>query len=275
MVISFCKLSLGYLNNKIMKAIIKLTLVSLSLIVCSCGTHRVYTTASYGSIKSYTDKPLYNGTKEHATYVTGDISMGKHEQNDGADFYDAKTLVSGSIYRSTSGKFYNYYYGGGLTYGRYRFTKGFDNLIGNRERQNFYNINLKTGLNFTYNRPKMEYRFIGVEFTYLNEFGPYQDKLDVLDKSGNNGFEIINVKSMFTYNIYSEYVFKKPNSDRGLIIGFYFGDLLNYDARKYGYKADYSGFSIGLKLNRSTISLITESGNGNINSTKFGFTYQL
>ena len=269
------KVSLAQLKQQIMKTIIKLTLVTLSLLVSSCGTHRVYTTGSYASVKSYTDKPLYNGSKESATYVSGDISMGRHEQNDGADFHDAKTLVSGSVYRSTSGKFYNYYYGGGLTYGRYRFTKGYENLIGNREKQNFYNVNLKTGLNFTYNRPKMEYRFIGIEFTYLNEFGSYQDKLDTLDKSGNDGLEIINVNSMFTYNVYSEYVFKKPNSDSGLLIGFYFGDIINYDVEQFGYKAGYSGFLVGLKLNRSTISLISESGNGNITSTKFGFTYQL
>lgn len=258
-----------------MKTILKLMLVTLLFMMYSCGTHRIYTTGSYASVKSYTDKPLYKGNKESATYLTGDISLGRHKQNDGSDFYDAKTLVSGSIHRSTSGKFYNYYYGGGLTFGRYRFTKGFEDLINDNEKHNFYNVNFKTGLNFTYNRPKMEYRFIGVELTYLNEFGPYQKKLNELNTSGNDGLVVINKKSMFTYNIYSEYVFKKPNSDKGLVLGFYFGDLLNYNADEYGHKAGFSGFTIGLKLKRSTISLISESRNGDISSTKFGFTYSL
>ena len=258
-----------------MKAKLLILVALITFLLSSCGTHRVYTTGSYGSVKSFTDKPLYKGEKESATYVSGDISFGRHEHNDGADFYDAKTLISGSIYRSTTGKFYNYYYGGGLTYGRYRFTKGLSGFIGDYEKQNYYNVNLKTGLNITYNRPRVEYRFIGLEFTYLNEFGPYQNKLDELAASGSNEFEIINVNSMFTYNIYSEYAFKKPNSDSGLLIGFYLGDLLNYNEDKYGHNANYSGFMVGLKLKRSTISLISESGNGGIRSTKFRFTYSL
>jgi hypothetical protein len=258
-----------------MKVILKLSLVILFLILSSCGSHRVYTTGSYGSIKSYTDKPLYKDEKESATYISGDVSFGSHLQNDNWEFYDAKTLLSGSIYRSTTGKFFNYYYGGGVTYGRYRFTKGFEDLIDNYEKHNFYNFNFKTGINFTYNRPRVEYRFVGVELTYLNEFGPYQNKLDELSRLNRSELDIINIKSVLTYNIYSEYVFKKPNSHNGLVLGFYFGNLLNYDKEKYDYRADYSGFSIGLKLNRSTISLISETGNGKISSIKLDFAYTI
>ena len=110
--------------KKIMKTILKLSLAALLLFVCSCGSRRIYTSGSYAAIKSYTAKPLYKGEKETVTYVSGDIAFGSHKQ-DGGTFNDTKSLFSGRIHRSTSGKFYNYYYGAGLSAGSYKFKKGF------------------------------------------------------------------------------------------------------------------------------------------------------
>lgn len=270
-------MSINQLKHKIMKADIKFPLLILTISVISCSSPRIYTTGSYATIKSYTDKPLYKGEKESATYVSGDIAIGSHEQREDAEdhFKDNKTLFSAKIHRSTSRSFFNYYYGAGFAMGSYKFKRGYSNLVKDGEKSAFYNFNLKTGININYNRPKMEWRFIGIEFTYLNEFGPYQDKLKYLIESNDNGLEIINEKSLFTYNLYSEYVFKSTKNEDGFLIGFYVGDLLNYDKEEYGYSASYHGLLFAIILKDLTISLNFEAGNGNIKSTKFGLSYKL
>ncbi|HEX9600438.1 MAG TPA: hypothetical protein VF985_03005 [Mariniflexile sp.] len=74
------------LNTIVMKALLNLLLV---IFVSSCGVKRVYTTGSYGSIKSYTEKQHFIDGKTTATYVSGDVSFGKHSQDDGS-FNDTK-----------------------------------------------------------------------------------------------------------------------------------------------------------------------------------------
>ncbi|BAO76212.1 hypothetical protein [Winogradskyella sp. PG-2] len=44
----------------------------------SCGK-RVYTSGTYGSIKSYTAKPEYRDENKKATYVSLDASFGSHD----------------------------------------------------------------------------------------------------------------------------------------------------------------------------------------------------
>ena len=161
-------------NIKTMRQISKLLGFVCLLSLAACGSERVYTTASYASLKSYTAKQHYIDTKTTKTYVQGDISFGKHMQEAG-DFDDTKTIASINAHRTTTGNFYNFYYGLGASFGNYKFKEGFDSLIDDGEKQSFYNINLKTGANITYTRPKIDYRFLGLELTYHNEFGPYQD----------------------------------------------------------------------------------------------------
>jgi hypothetical protein len=256
-----------------MKTTLKLLLALLPFI-CSCGSRRVYTTGSYGSLKSYTEKPHYTNKKESATYISGDISFGKHLQ-DGGDFDDVKTIAAVNIHRSTTGRFYNFYYGLGGTYGTYKFKEGYENLIADEEKKSFYTINFKSGINYTYTRPKVDWRFIGVELAYLNEFGAYQDKLSELISSNDGELTIANQRSMFTYQIYSEYVFK--TKDNGAItFGFYFGDLMNFkDTEMYSGNTSFSGFTLGFTVEKITLSAIFESGQGDIRSTKIGLTYRL
>jgi len=251
-----------------------LLLGALLLFICSCGSRRVYTTGSYGSIKTYTEKPKYVDKKESATYVSGDLSFGKHMQ-DGGNFDDAKTIAALNIHRSTSGRFYNIYYGIGGAYGTYKFKEGYENLVADEEKKSFYSINLKSGINYTYTRPKVDWRFIGVELAYLNEFGPYQDKLSELISTNDGELTIANQNSMFTYQLYSEYVFRM-SIDSAFTVGFYFGDLLNYkDTEMYSGTTDFSGLTFGLTFNKYTIHAIFESGQGEIRSTKIGLTYKL
>ena len=256
-----------------MKLIIKLSFFLLFTSLVSCGPHRVYTTGSYGSLKTYTEKQHYVDKKTTHTYISGDVSLGTHMQDDEA-FNDTKTIVSLNAHRNTTGKFYNYYYGLGASMGAYKFKKGYSDLIETDEKKSFYNINLKTGANITYSRPKIDYRFIGVEFAYLNEFGPYQDKLTKLLKANDNGLTIVNQKSMFTYHLYSEYAFKISAED-AFTIGFYFGDIMNLKKKQYSGDVWYNGFSLGLRVRDYTVHILFESGENQINSAKLGLTYRL
>lgn len=262
-----------------MKALLYLLLV---LFLHSCGIKRVYTTGSYGSLKSYTEKQHFIDKKTTATYVAGDVSFGKHEQEAG-NFNDTKTIVAINVHRTATGRFYNYYYGLGGTYGTYNFKEGYDDLIVKDEKRNFYTINMKSGVNYTYTRPKVDWRFIGLELAYLNEFGPYQNKLSELESSTSNGVDIIiiNPKAMFIFNLYSEYVFKFSNEE-AFTVGFYTGDLLNKkktenygDRTSFNDKTGFRGITLGLRLKKYAINAIFETGEGAIKSSKIGLTYKL
>jgi len=250
-----------------------LQIMSTLLLLTSCGSNRVYTTASYGSLKTYTEKQHYTDKKTTETYVSGNISFGRHMQ-DGGTFDDTKTIASFNVHRATTGSFYNYYYGLGASFGTYRFKEGYDSLIEKNEKKNFYNINLRTGVNYTYTRPKIDYRFIGLELAYNNEFGDYQKKLSNLAKANDSGLIIVNQKSMFMYNIYSEYAFKFSD-EKALTLGFYLGGLIGIEnTDMFDGETGYSGYTMGLRLKKYTVSFIYESGQNEIRSSKFGLTYQ-
>jgi len=256
-----------------MKLLIKQCLFLSFIYLTSCGPQRVYTTGTYGSIKSYTEKQHYVDQKTSKTYISADVSFGKHMQEEGA-FDDTKTIVSINVHRNSTGKFYNYYFGLGASAGNYKFKRGYLDVISDGETKNFYTLNLKTGINYTYTRPKIDYRFVGVEIAYNNEFGPYQDKLSDL-MNADNDLIIVNQNSLLTYNIYSEYAFKFSH-DRAFTLGFYFGDLMNKkNENDYSGTSGYTGFSLGLRIRNHTFQLTFEGGENDIRSTKFGLTYQL
>ena len=256
-----------------MKIFIKIQTLIALLFFSYCGANRIYTIGSYGSLKSYTEKQHYEDKKTTETYLSGDLSIGKQLQEGGL-YDDIKTILSINAHQNTTGRFYNYYYGLGASRGTYTFKQSFQDLIQSREKQNFYNIFLKAGGNITYSRPKIDYRFIGLEFGYLYEYGPYQNKLDKLKKADYNTLKVVNQKFLLSYHFYSEYAFK-ISKEEALTFGFYLGDILNLrDYDKYD-KFNNSGYSFGFRFKDYTAHLMFESGNNGIRSGKFGLTYRL
>ena len=63
-----------------MKTILKIILITQLFLLSSCGVRRIYTSGSYGSLKSFTAKKEYSGERSSEIYVSGDLSTGKHEQ---------------------------------------------------------------------------------------------------------------------------------------------------------------------------------------------------
>lgn len=271
----FLKVNLFVKKLKIKNMKILLRLISLFAILmfASCEPTRVYTTASYGSLKSYTEKQHYIDKKTTKTYISGDLSFGEHEQ-DGGEFNDTKTIAAFNIHRTTTGKFYNFYYGLGGAFGSYKFKKGLNGLIADGEKNNFYSVSLKSGINFTHSRPKVDWRFIGVEFSYLNEFGSYQNKLSYLLSQDAEAI-IVNQKALINYQFYSEYAFKTVNNN-AITVGFYLGDILNYkDTQMYSGTTSFSGITLGVRLKKYAFHAVFETGEGDIKSTKVGVTYNL
>jgi len=91
------------------KELLKITIAGFILLLfTSCGVERVYTSASYGGLKTYTEKPIYSGKKEVATYVSGSLNLANHPQ----DNESADKVVAGnfSVYRVTTNKNLNFYY---------------------------------------------------------------------------------------------------------------------------------------------------------------------
>lgn len=257
-----------------MKTYLKLVLIIPSVLCFSCGVERVYTSGSYGSLKSYTAKQAYYGENSSAYYVTGAVSTGMHPQ-DGKRFKDSKTLLSVKGHKSITRKRYNLFYGAGVTHGVYTFKEGFEALIANQEKRKFWNLNFKLGGNYTMSRRFIDYRFIGVELNAHNEFGSYQKKLAELKNMDRSELLILNKKSMISYTMYSEYVFKIPEKNE-LCVGVFIGDLLSNIDEKVarGYDANFGGLSFGFTHDKYTFSLITQKGERDIVSTKFGLAYQ-
>lgn len=173
----------------------------------------------------------------------------------------------------------------GAAFGSYKFKEGYQDYVFKGEKSKFHSLNFKTGWNYTYTRPKVDWRFIGLELAYLNESGVYQDKLSELSNVSDDELIVVNQKSMFTYQLYSEYVFKLSNTS-AITLGFYGGDLINRknakkalmdynDADTYSTSTYFNGITLGLRINKYTVSAIFETGEGDISSTKIGLTYKL
>ncbi|MCF6350655.1 MAG: hypothetical protein L3J23_06430 [Flavobacteriaceae bacterium] len=261
-----------------MKILLKGLLISTILVLfISCSAKKVYTSASYGSLKSYTEKPIYNGKKETSTYVSGSLSNLNHPQNNESD--DKVTMGNFSIYRTTTDKRLNYYYGLGGSFGTYQFRSDLTNLdnsvnyFSENDKLNFYNINLKAGVNLTKTWKKFEYSIIGVEFVYVNEFGSYIDKLSDLPQMYD--VAIVDEKSIFAFNLNTEITFR-INKDNNIGYGMFLGDLLFLDKEKTRDENGlFYGFILKYNYKNFTISLIKEYSKRSIESTRFGITYKL
>lgn len=254
-----------------MKKTILLTVLTLT--ICSCSK-RVYTSASYGMLKSFTEKPIYKGEKVSATYLSGNISKALIEHSVTEDIDDTQNQFALNIHKAISFKNFNTYYGLGASYGKYKFSS-LENIIEEGETKDYYNLNLKAGINFTLSTKKIKFRIIGLEFGYHYEFGSYQRKLDQL--ATNDEVYVNNIKSIPSMNLFSEYVFIL-NTKSHFSIGSYIGDIILNKKRKQNFYPNgnvFIGSTFSYTYDRYTLSLIIEEIFGNKSSYNFGLSYKL
>ena len=243
------------------------------LLISSCGVERVYTPANYGAIKKYIAKPVYNNKDTTANYISLAVSNGKHPIREGTN--DTKLIGSLNYHHSKSFKKYNFYYGLGLNYGSYKFKNALIDVIVANETQSFYSINPKIGFSFKSTRPNIDYEIIGLELNYNYENGNYQNKLNEIEPS--SAIRVINEKSLFSLNIFSEILFKiDENNTIGL--GLFSGGLLGLDEKKYnieeGGGGHFSGLTFSYRFKKYIFAVVTEKGALNIKSVNYSMTYQ-
>ncbi|WP_298900387.1 hypothetical protein [uncultured Psychroserpens sp.] len=237
----------------------------------SCGK-RVYTSGTYGAIKSYTAKPEFRGENDKGTYVSINLSRGSQEVTN--NMTDKKALISIRGHKSITRKYFNFHYGLGGTFGNYKFGGPIIDGV-NDDSKAFYSLNTKTGINLNLPTKRMDWRVIGVELVYNYEFGPYQNTLEkVKNSSEDPALLIFNKKSIFSYNFSSEAVFKL-NNDRALGLGFYIGDILNKTGNLKGENSEFIGVFMSFRFKKFTFIVLNESAKEDIGTSKFGLTYQL
>ena len=243
------------------------------LSLMSCGSP-IYKSATYGSIKSYTPKQEYRGKDTSAVYVAASISTGAHKPLE--DVKDRKTIISAQLHKSVTRKYFNLHYGLGASYGAYKFGSSFENSIKKNERKTFYSVDAKIGMNINLPTKRVDWRLLGFELGYNYEFGPFQKKLK--DIENNTSALVANRKSIFSYNINTEVVFKLSNLD-AFAFGLFFEDLLDKsDKKNVLHNTNYIGAVFSYKHKRFTFSYLAEDNwsiKSNATMHKFGLTYQL
>ncbi|BAO76213.1 hypothetical protein [Winogradskyella sp. PG-2] len=179
-----------------------------------------------------------------------------------------------NAHRSITRKYFNFYYGLGGTIGKYKFDKPINETVSNNPKT-FYNLNSKTGINLNLPTKKMDWRVIGIELTYNYEFGPYQNALENVRNSNEDpSLLIFNKKSILAYNFGSEAVFKLTSGNT-FSFGYYIGELLNRTDNLKGMNTTFMATYMSYKIKKITLSFLSEGGQANISSSKFGLSYQL
>ena len=252
-------------------------LIQLVLVVCicgSCGVDRIYTSGSYGALKSYRAKPAYHEQNDQATYISAAIKNGKHRQTN-PESDDKKTLFTLSAHRAVTKKHWNYYYGLDLSYGSYRFNEGYLDVVVPDSSSDFFGFTGFGGINYTLSRPKIDYRILGLEFSYTHEFGSYQDALSVLrnQTASDSNVLVFNRRNLPAFNLYSELLFKL-NRDNSLGIEFYGGEVFVSDPQ-LDRSASFAGYALSYRHKQYTFSLIQEYGQADIRSWNVGLSYRL
>lgn len=248
-------------------------LIILSLSIYSCGVNRVYTPANYAASKKYVAKPIYIDDNVSANYISLSLSNGEHPYSQ--EKSDTKLISSLNYHHSKTSKKFNYYFGLGLNYGVYKFKNPLEDVITKNETKDFYVINPKIGFSLKKSYSKVEYHFIGLEMNYNYENGNYQNKLAEINPSSS--IRVVNEKSLFSFNLFTEILFK-INANKTLGIGLFGGDVLGLDEKKYNINYNdgtgFGGLTFSYRIKKYTFAVVTESGARNIQSINYSFTYQ-
>lgn len=239
-------------------------------LVFSCTSFVTYRNGSRGSLKSYTSIPEYQGENSTASYVSGNFSTGKNNEESNEE--DRISIFAINAHRSHSFKLFNFYYGAGARYGNYTFRTGFLDIVEAGDKKSFYNLDAKVGGNFQRSWKWFDWRILGAELTYTYETGSYQDRLDELDRD----LDIIvdySQPSTVTFNLNTELVWK-VNNKHAVGLGFFYGSILN-PIDEDSTNSDYSGIMGSYRYTNYTFSII-QSGLWiePASSIQFGLTYR-
>ncbi len=172
-------------------------------------------------------------------------------------------------------KHWNFYYGVDLAYGTYRFNQGYLDIITPNSSSDFYRLSGFGGINFTISRPKIDYRILGLEFSYTHEAGTYQDELSALrsQTASNSSVLVFNKRNLPAFNLYSELLFKLTK-EKALGVEFYGGEVFVSDP-ELDRSAAFAGYALSYRFKQYTFSFSQEYGQADIRSWSMGLSYKL
>jgi len=247
---------------------------------------KTYTTASNGSVNSYTVKPLYDGENTSAVYASGTLDLSQHNQFRQTKA-DKKTLGSIDVYKSFTRKWWNFFYGGSAAYGTFTFKGeelGVNNdvtIVALDEKLDFYNLGFKAGVSFKVSTSKFEFRPVGLKVLYNYEFGSYRDKLEEIDNiqlsDRNDNYKVYNENPFLTVLVEKEILYK-INSNNSLGLGVFSGinSIKNYSSEIFGIMANYRFKRVVFSyMLQSTFIDVQFDEVKRVDSHKIGITYQL
>ena len=248
-----------------------LAVLILLLPFTSCKS--VYTSGTYGAIKSYTPKPEYRDKDTSAVYVYGSYNDGNHKAG---KVDDKKSIVAVGALQSFTRKHFNFHYGLGASYGSYNYRSSFitatlDSIKYGRKA--FYTANTRAGINFNIPAKNVDWRVLGGELAYHYEFGPHQKTLKEIKNTVSN-YLVYNQQSIFSYNFFTEVVFKQ-REDRVFSLGIFVGDILNKQEELKEQSSVFSGLFAAYRYRQFTLNFIAEAGREGIGSSQLGLSYQL
>jgi len=95
----------------------KILIIIILVSLFSCGIDRIYTSGTYGSIKSYIAKPEYRNKDTSAIYISGDYNKSMYPQFGGysnselsqKDREDVKNLISLTMHKCITRKHFNFF----------------------------------------------------------------------------------------------------------------------------------------------------------------------
>lgn len=268
----------------------KILILAGFVLFTSCGVNRIYTSASFGNLKTHTAKPIYKDSTVSSNYVSGSLSYGinKHDRDNTnislkpegnekeVSYTDTKVMGSFAIHRSTSLKYFNYYYGLTANYGSYTFKLPLQDAIVKNEQQSFLVINPKIGFSIKKTSATSETHFIGLEITYHKEFGEYHRKLNEIPTS--NSIIVVNPTSLYGFNVFAEQIYKF-NNQQSAGFSVYIGNIIGLNHKKYNIgeyknKTRYGGGILHYRYKKCTFSFIKENTKISLQDTRLGVSYQ-
>lgn len=153
-----------------MNKIYAITLLAAMIFLSACSDH-FYAPALYNNNSSYQAKPMSTDSTKSANYITGGLGLGS-----GIDLKDNTYIGQLSLDHANTFDNFN------MAYGVFGFAGSYENTSIKQIEPQYFSTKFFAGLGgkasvnfFVPLNDKMDFRIIGIDLSYSNEFGDYAD----------------------------------------------------------------------------------------------------
>ncbi len=259
-----------------------ITIATCIFLFAACRPSGYFVSPMYGNSTPYHATPMQTDSIKNAWYINTAFSPGYN--NNGFDYTYAGQV---NAYRAHAFKFFNLYYGSGLTLGDYTANAYFSSIRYNKpdisENTNhfFGSFNLNGGINFVIPFHKVgEWRVLGLHESMQQEFGNYLSfrrgfNPDTVDGVANSSF-------LNTIGISSELAFNLPRDIKiggfvqyNILTGADYRDIY-FDKNPAASAERYQYVTLGFFMGVNRYNFFMQSNTGQqMFSASFGINYRL